>query len=97
MMSRKISLEHNAIGEGLVGDQLSIQTRLLQYINISIYIYISIIYIYLFNYIYNTLNMFRITKEYITEPCDEAYVQLEGCVNMGDARTRIAFHPSVYP
>lgn len=39
--------------------------------------------------------MFRITKEYITEPCDEAYVQLEGCVNMGDARTRIAFHPSV--
>ena len=41
--------------------------------------------------------MFRITKEYITEPCDEAYVQLEGCVNIGDARTRIAFHPSVYP
>ena len=76
MMSRKISLEHNAMGEGLAGDQLSIQTRLLQYINISIYIY-CIIYILYFN-------MFRITKEYITEACDEAYVQLEGCVKLGN-------------
>ena len=28
--------------------------------------------------------MFRITKEYITEACDEAYVQLEGCVKLGN-------------